>query len=319
MPGHRGGAMKLYLADTSTSLDIALAQQGMHEMKIYLADGSVINHHAPHDGLSHILVTSRILLSYHYFKKTDLDTLFAKYFARPYPQVFLDSGAFSAFTRGETIDLGAYCDYIKRYKHLLTVYSNLDVIGSAEGTLKNHQRMEREGLSPLPVFHTKEDWKYLDLYLSRYPYIALGGMVPYLVPGKRQMLMKWLLRCFKMAQGKAVYHGFGCTVWEIMKALPWYSVDSSSWGTGFRFGKITLFDERSGKFVSMSLGDHKGCYTYAPLFRRHGFAPNEFSDRKENTRAMICAIAAIAYLLVEQWLERRHGAITIPERNEVSL
>ena len=171
-------------------------------------------------------------------------------------------------------------------------------------------------MHPLPVFHVGEDWKYLERYIEDYPYVALGGMVPYLVPGKRKELMVWLLRCFKMAQGRTVYHGFGCTVWEIVKALPWYSVDSSSWGTGFRYGKITLFDNQSGKFVHASLGNHQECYKCAPIFRSHGFAPNEFSDRKENTRAKNCAIAAIAYRLAEQWLEHRHGSITIPEREK---
>ena len=34
------------------------------------------------------------------YKDTDLDALFAKYFTEPYPEVFLDSGAFSADTVG---------------------------------------------------------------------------------------------------------------------------------------------------------------------------------------------------------------------------
>ena len=41
----------------------------------------------------------RILLSYHYFGKEDLDALLAKHFAEPYPEIFLDSGAFSAKTK----------------------------------------------------------------------------------------------------------------------------------------------------------------------------------------------------------------------------
>lgn len=310
--------MRLYLADTSTSFDVALAEKGM-PMKTYLADTSEgLNQSAPHSGLAGVSAVSRILISYHYFKKTNLDTLFAKYFSKPYPEVFLDSGAFSAFTQGETIDIQAYCDYIKQYQHLFRLYSNLDVIGSVEGTFANQQKMERAGLKPLPVFHTGEDWKYLTLYLADYPYIALGGMVPYLAPARRKTLMVWLLRCFKMAQGKSVFHGFGCTVWEVVKALPWYSVDSSSWGTGFRYGRITLFDDRVGKFVHASLGNHKECYQYAAIFRSHGFDPGDFADRTKNTREKNCAIAAIAYRLAERWLERRHGIIEIPEREKAS-
>ena len=44
------GLMRLYLADTSTSMDVALAEKGM-PMKTYLADTSGgLNQSAPHSG-----------------------------------------------------------------------------------------------------------------------------------------------------------------------------------------------------------------------------------------------------------------------------
>ncbi len=288
--------MRIYLADSSTSLDTGLAAKSVS-----------------------ITYPWRILLSYHYYKNADLDAVFTKHFVKPYPEVFLDSGAFSAFTKGEIIDINTYCDFIKKFKHLITTYSNLDVIGSASGTLANQRKMEKQGLNPLPVFHTNEDWPYLEGYISDYSYIALGGMVPYLKPDKRNILMKWLLKAFRLAEGKSVYHGFGCTAWNVVCAFPWYSVDSSSWGAGFRFGKISLFDERNGRFVDAHLGDHKTCFKYAALFRSMGFNPADFADRKRNERAKNCAIAALSYIRAEQWLERRHGPITIPERNETPV
>jgi hypothetical protein len=313
--------MKLYLADTSTNLDVALAEEGMRDMKIYLADGSLgmNNHHAAHEGCRERGGITKILLSYHYFKKHDLHKVFEKHFTRPYPELFLDSGAFSAFTQGEKINIKEYCAYIRKYKELITTYSNLDVIGSAQGTLDNQKMIEAEGLRPLPVFHTGEDWKYLDEYIDRYSYVALGGMVPYLGPAKRRTLITWLLQCFKKAHKKSVYHGFGCTAWEIIKAFPWYSVDSSSWGTGFRYGKISLFDSKQGKFVDAQLGNHHSCYRSASLFRELGFDPSDFADRAQNSRKKNCAVAAVSYLNAERWAEKRHGVITIPERNEVSL
>lgn len=306
----QGGAMRLYLADSNTAgANFAPAHEAI--VKLYLADSNTVldTALAQRDGK-----VARILLSYHYFKNYALDQLLEKYFLQPYPSIFLDSGGFSAFTQGETIDLAAYCTYIKRYGSLLTTYANLDVIGSAKGTFANQQRMEAEGLSPLPVFHTGEDWTYLEQYLAHYTHIALGGMVPYLAPYKRKVLMTWLLRCFKMAHGKAVYHGFGCTAWEVIKAFPWYSVDSSAWGAGFRYGKILLFDARHGRFVEAHLGNHAECYRHAHLFRELGFDPADFAVRSRNTRLKNCAVAALSYRNAEQWAERRHGVITIPER-----
>jgi len=308
--------MKMYLADTSNGYNPGSASQGL---KTYLADANPQRHVEPQHGVAGVApsLRLRILLSYHYYKKLNLDEMFAKHFTYPYPEVFLDSGAFSAFTQNETIDLSAYCDYINRFKHLITTYSNLDVISSAKGTLANQKDMECEGLKPLPVFHVSEDWKYLEDYITHYTYIALGGMVPYLKRDKRKQLMSWLLRCFKMAQGRSVFHGFGCTSWDVVCAYPWYSVDSSSWGASFRYGQVPLFDQQNGKFVEARLGDHKTCYQFAHLFRALGFDPADFAERARNERKKNCAVAALSYLQSEQWLQRRHGPIIIPERNEV--
>ena len=257
----------------------------------------------------------RILLSYHYYKDCDLDALFAKYFIPPYPDVFLDSGGFSAATQGVTIDMDAYIAYIKKYKHLFTTYANLDVIGDAKKTLRNHQIMESAGLTPIPVFHVGEDFSYLASYIESHPYIALGGMVPYMRDSKGK-LMPWLIKCFKMARGKSVFHGFGCTSWKVMKALPWYSVDSSSWGAGFRYGDVPIFDAKHGCFREIRLGNHQQCYQYADIVRSFGFNPGDFADRKRNDRSKICALSALSYIRAELWLRKRHGEVRIPTRED---
>lgn len=254
----------------------------------------------------------RVLLSYHYYKDTDLDALFRRYFTEPYPEVFIDSGAFSADTQGVPIDLRAYIAYIKRYRHLITTYSNLDVIRNPEATWANQQRMEDAGLSPLPVFHGGTPWQWLEHYIERYPYIALGGLV-----GKIGRAKAWLVRCFQMAKGRSVFHGFGVTAWDVLRDLPWYSVDSSSWGQGFRFGEVPLFDERRGTWAKVNLGDRRGWLRHAGLVRTLGFDPADFADRSRNDRAKVAAISALSYMLAERYLRKRHGPIHIPDRPDL--
>lgn len=238
-------------------------------MKIYLADSSLPNFTLADQGLiTHNIDTKikRILLSYHYIQEMPLDLLMDKHFKPPYPEVFLDSGAFSAYSQGVHISISKYCRYIIKHKKLLTVYSNLDVIGNAEGTYKNQQYMENKGLCPLPVFHVGEDWSYLNIYLRQERYIALGGMVPYNKSSQSKKLLPWLVQCFKRARGRAVYHGFGCTSWDLVLRFPWYSVDSTTWNQAFRWGKPLLFDQQAGRFFEVHLGDHIKCYRYASLF-----------------------------------------------------
>jgi len=255
----------------------------------------------------------RILLSYWYYKDTELDALFEKYFTPPYPDVFADSGGFSAMTQGAQIDVNEYAAWIKRYKHLFNTYANLDVIGNAGATLDNQHRLEDLGVEPIPVFHVNEDWTQLESYIEQYPYIALGGMVPYMRYTKK--IMPWIIKAFKLAGDKSVFHGFGATSWEVIKNLPWYSVDSSSWGAGFRFGRVPLFDENKGKFVTAKLGDPTSCGKASRLFRSLGFDPLDFVDRSRNDRAKICAVSALSYMKAEQWLRERWGEIHIPKRN----
>ena len=279
-------------------------------MKLHLAERDPQHHSWPKSGVGRGNMKLRILLSYHYYKDTDLDALFEKYFTPPYPEVFADSGAFSAASQGAQIDIADYAAWVKRWAHLLTTYANLDVIGDADATDRNQKTLEDLGLAPLPVFHTGSDMGHLKKLVERYQYIALGGMVPFMRFPKR--IMPWLIKCFKLAQGRAVFHGFGATSWTVVKALPWYSVDSSSWGTGFRYGQVPVFDARAGKFQILNLGNVAAWQKYSRLVEALGFDWRDFADRNRNDRAKICAISALSYMMAEQWLRHRHGEIFIP-------
>lgn len=250
----------------------------------------------------------RILISYHYFKSIDLDDLFSKKFGEPYPDVFADSGAYSAMTQGVNITTKEYADWVKRWSHWFSAYSNLDVIMDAEKTWENQQTLEAMGLKPLPAFHVTEDYKWLEMYIENYQYIALGvaGMQQ-----RRDPLMRWLIRCFEIAQNKSVFHGFALTSWEVMSSFPWYSVDSSSWGQGFRFGLVPLFDEKVGKFVKIQLGDISSCRKHFRLIQDLGFDPLDFAYRERNDRANICAISAVSYMKSKEYLRKIWGDIRV--------
>ncbi len=158
----------------------------------------------------------------------------------PKVELFLDSGAFSAFTQGVSIDIQEYIAFIKQHLDIISVYANLDVIGDAEGTLRNQKIMERAGLNPLPCFHYGEPLKFLDYYLSNYEYLALGGMVP--IPNME--LAGWLddLFCNRICSSDGLprvkVHGFGLTSLKLMLRYPWYSVDSTSWVVTGRLGSV---------------------------------------------------------------------------------
>lgn len=165
---------------------------------------------------------------------------------RPKIDIFLDSGAFSAFTKGVEIDIYKYIDFIKANMDRIHIYANLDVIGtdkkSAKLTYKNQGIMEEAGLNPIPVFHLHEPFKYLKLYVEKYDYIALG------IAGRTQhkILIPWMDQCFTdyicdaKKFPKVKVHGFAVTSLKLMLRYPWYSVDSISWVMTSRMGAIYL-------------------------------------------------------------------------------
>lgn len=156
--------------------------------------------------------------------------------------LFLDSGAFSAWSLGSEIKLEDYIAFIKQYKDYISIYAVLDVIGDAEGTWQNQKKMEEAGLHPLPCFHFGEPWRYLDRYIDQYDYIALGGLAK--KKGNSEMF-EFLNACFDRicdANGLPLVkvHGFGVTNFRAMSSYPWYSVDSTTWLITSRMGSILV-------------------------------------------------------------------------------
>jgi hypothetical protein len=184
-----------------------------------------------------------ILESYHYVGKQQyVDNMRANT-----AQIFLDSGAFSAYTLGVNIDVAEYCGYIQRNRDILRVEdgvvmaSVLDGIGDPLQTYRNQLEMEWRGAKPLPCFHAGEDERYLEWYVQNYEYITLGGMVG----SSTKALCIWLDRMWERyltdpgtGRARLKVHGFGITAIPIMERYPWHSCDSSSWIQSAAFGSI---------------------------------------------------------------------------------
>ena len=199
------------------------------------------------NGLPHILE------SWHYVGKQS----FVDHMRNNGAHIFLDSGAFSAWSLGVSLSVEEYCNYIIRNWDILRVEdgalmaSVLDGIGDPQETWRNQLAMEwyleqawgkSKTARPLPCFHAGEDERYLEYYVANYDYITLGGMVG----SSTKQLMTWLDRIWDRyltdgaGRAKLKVHGFGITAVPIMEAYPWFSCDSSSWIQSAAFGSIIL-------------------------------------------------------------------------------
>lgn len=260
-------------------------------------------------------MTFRFLVSFHYYKDTDLQAIVDSYEGPV--EVFADSGAFSAATLGVTIKRADYAAWLKDWQHLITTAATLDVIGDADSTHRNTEALEDMGLRVLPVFHTGSPWGRLERLCTKYPYVALGGMVPYArYPDE---VLRWLVRCFKIARNYGtVFHGFGQTRFKTLTSLPFYSVDSSSWGSGARYGQMYLWDESKTRLLTLPTGVPAQARRHAALLRSHGANPGmvgrpgfAVSKQRKHERyalegCVMRGVPAVAFHRLGEWLTRRH-------------
>lgn len=178
---------------------------------------------------------------------------------------FLDSGAYTAWTKKTDIDLDEYCAFIRHHIDMIDAYACLDVIpgtpggfatlaqktGAAEQTWANYLYMRREGLDPIPVFHYGEPWHFLDRMLKHgCTYIGVGGLVAVQPKERRAWLDDFFARiCGPDGLPTVKTHGFGMTALVLMFRYPWYSVDSTKWVQTTAYGEIFLPQLVDGAFV----------------------------------------------------------------------
>lgn len=173
----------------------------------------------------------------------------------------VDSGAFSVWKSGASVNLDEYISFCKKYEEDLQVIVALDVIpGSAEEEeeptkeaiqkackegWENYLKMLSAGLPKekvVPVFHQLDDWEWLERYLNfGVPYI---GLSPRKNAG-RITERQWLDQCMKYvcdSEGnpKVKLHGFGVMKISFLQRYPWYSCDSTTWKRHAMYGALII-------------------------------------------------------------------------------
>lgn len=163
--------------------------------------------------------------------------------------VFLDSGAFTAYMHGKPVDLARYCAYIHEYGDVVTAYASLDVIGDWRMSAQNLDIMRAAGLKPVPTFHRGSPLSELDRLASEHAYIALGGLGDGTQKIHRQTsdnLSPYLdaVWCVLQRHWPIKVHVFGvaATQW-VLERYPFYSADSATVSIGARLGTYARFSD----------------------------------------------------------------------------
>jgi hypothetical protein len=200
---------------------------------------------------------------------------------------FLDSGAFSAFTKNVNIHIDEYIKFIKQNEKHIDIYANLDVIGDAKKTYKNQKYIESKGLRPLPIYHLTTDYKWLEKYIEEgYDYIAIGGLAARLLTG--QSLINELDFLFEKficnKEGNAIIktHGFGLTKIDLVFRYPWHSVDSTTWLNGGKFGYIFVPAYKNNNYDYTQKGKQVFISNNSPYEKKEGMHFINLSKNEQN-------------------------------------
>ena len=167
-----------------------------------------------------------LLCSYWYFKNKPLADFCKELGYRP--EILLDSGAYSAFTKGRSVNLFDYMKYIEGNAEYISRYIALDVIGDNFATKAYYCIMRNKGFTPIPVFHYGDDMRVLAYYsLDGAKTVALGGTVPI---RDKKVVAEWCSEVKRLYPDTEL-HLLGSSSQKIIDCGAVSSCDSSAWYT----------------------------------------------------------------------------------------
>lgn len=185
-----------------------------------------------------------VLVSFAYMKSWQ--TL-APYFRRP-KSLMLDSGAFTAYTRGVPVDHDALLAEV--VKPIWDEAVGLDVIGDWKGSRRNAEYALRRGVTKaMPVHHIGDPFDLLKWYCANFPKVGLSCRF-----GESMATsIRYYEQCFAHAWPHK-FHSFGWVDETALVRFPFHSADAATWGVAgpaFRNWKFKKRGKRVQEHLSV--------------------------------------------------------------------
>lgn len=210
--------------------------------------------------------------------KYNVDQLFSQYhernairklieYKKSHPEhtgkLMVDSGSFTAYTKGVYIDIDDYLKFIEEVGDYVDVFVAVDDVpdpanmdfSKADTTWNNYLYMverisEKNRDKLIPVFHYGEDFKHLKRFLEyRHPdgkpidYIGLAISLE----GTTNIRIKWENTCRQIIKESSnpnvKTHAFGVGVKSVLDCIDCTSTDATSWVKAAAYGMIRINDK----------------------------------------------------------------------------
>lgn len=185
----------------------------------------------------------------------------------------VDSGAFTVWNKGGSIDIEKYCEKLVELLPNFDVAANLDIIPGKKGMPAKDitPRMTEDAASGgwanyiiiteylkargfdwrriMPIYHQGESMEWLKRMVDYgCPYIGVSPSNDYATP-QRQLWLDDVFDYLGSLPTLPKTHGYAVTSPVLMKQYPWFSVDSASWvqlggygGVNTPYGVISMSD-----------------------------------------------------------------------------
>ena len=234
------------------------------------------------------------LISYAYFKRIPDEII--KHVKSGRIKLMADSGAFTNFSKPGKVTIEGYMEWLKEYKHLFDEYVTMDNLRNRDQTIKNYERLRKEGFNPLFVDHMIfRESDAIKPYYKKGNKLCWGGMVHYKPPGSKDFKLATGMPPFVKARvtkrsalaaeaPQSSLHLLGVGM-KIGYFLPWFhmvkSFDSTAYLAPGLFGRdyaIELNDNKWPKIVSAKTPEQKQAARDA--ITRMGMDPNHHVGRK---------------------------------------
>jgi hypothetical protein len=251
--------MKIYLASIAPELGKGgqLINHYNNDMKLFLVSGFQNETKLKKQkGFSEIkLNTLFILESYHYITKQEwMFPLF-----KEFKGFLLDSGAFTFMTsmKGQKVNWEQYVinygNFVKQ--HNIKHFFELDIdpiVGLKEVERLRNLLEQTAQRKCIPVWHKSRGLEYWKQMVKEYNYVAIGGIVTQEIKRSEYDVFLPLLKIAR--ENNCKVHGLGFTNLKGMEKYKFYSVDSTSWLSGNKFGAVYLFDGKTMQKQNKQLG-----------------------------------------------------------------
>lgn len=242
-------------------------------------------------------------------------------------KLFIDSGAFTyqmdASFRDKTPEfwesqIKRYLSWAEKNRDYIFAIANLDIENIVGGELVkkwNEQYFEpfmlRTGIPICFIWHPENTILSWEQYCQRYPYVGLTTVLGSSGFNEMSDMLK------TAEKYRTLVHGMGMTQTSILPKLPFYTVDSTSWKAGFRYGQIAIWN---GTKVQLKGKEDFQTKVFPIIDSYRDIHPPLDKDKIANyDEPEVLRCNVYAYLKAEEYIRERLKPLTYWKKQEAKV